>query len=203
MQAFAGDDGQRGPHANRMSFRERVSYVYDKENGLAITIRLLLNMAGTPPRASTAIADVRGRDALIGATRFSVRKVSSRTFFGDAVVTADSPSRPRLVFDDPFRVIGYCGDPANEIGVLLWSGIDPRRYFDRDHRSEIEAFRHLLTLDFSGQVVAWRSAPLDGQNRQWQEARPESIEHLNRRIRETEPLRYRPAQPPDSPTPSR
>lgn len=108
-------------------------------------------------------------------------------------MTADSPSRPRLAFDDPFRVIGYCGDPANETGVLLWSGIDPRRFFSRDHRSEIEAFNHLLTLDFSSQVVAWQTAAPDGQHREWREASPESIEHLNHRIRETEPLRYRPA----------
>ncbi|MEI2779763.1 MAG: hypothetical protein V9H25_00230 [Candidatus Competibacter sp.] len=111
----------------------------------------------------------------------------------------DSPSRPRLVFDDPFRVIGYSGDPADEIGVLLWSGIDPHRYFNRDHRTETESFRHLLTLDFSGQVVAWQSVRPDGRERQWLEVPPESIEDLNRRIRETEPLRYRPAQPPASP----
>ncbi len=116
-------------------------------------------------------------------------------------MNGDSPSRPRLAFDDPFRVIGYVGEPADEIGILLWSGIDPRRYFNRGNRPEVESFRHLLTLDFTGQVVAWQSMQPDDQEHRWLEAPSASIENLNRHISDVEPLRYRQAQPPASSKP--
>lgn len=108
-------------------------------------------------------------------------------------MNGDSLSRPRLIFDDPFRVIGYIGDPANEMGVLLWSGIDPHRYFSQNDLASVESFNHLLTLDYAGQIVAWQSLQSDNQERRWSEAPPDSIETLNRRIREVEPLRYRQA----------
>ncbi|MBK8185242.1 MAG: hypothetical protein IPK63_21005 [Candidatus Competibacteraceae bacterium] len=111
----------------------------------------------------------------------------------------DAPSsRPRLVFDDPFRVVGYVGEPAMEVGVLLWAGIDPQRYFRRNYRPEIESFRHLLTLDYAGQVVAWQSLQ-PGAEPPWLEVRPEIIENLNRHIRDVESLRYQEGQPPLSP----
>jgi hypothetical protein len=108
-------------------------------------------------------------------------------------VTGDSPSKPRLIFDDPFRVIGYGGDPANEMGILLWSGIDPHRYFSKNDLAAVESFSHLLTLDYAGQIVAWQSLQSDNRERRWSEAPQDSIETLNRRIREVEPLRYRQA----------
>jgi hypothetical protein len=117
-------------------------------------------------------------------------------------MNGDTPStRPRLIFDDPFRVVGYVGDPADETGVLLWSGIDPHRYFNRSDQSEAESFRHLLTLDYAGQVVAWQSKQTDDQGPRWLEAPPESIDNLNLRIHDVEPLRYQQAQPAASPKP--
>ena len=116
-------------------------------------------------------------------------------------MNGDSPSRPRLVFDDPFRVVGYVGEPAEETGVLLWSGIDPRRFFNRSDQSGTESFRHLLTLDYTGQVVAWQSMQIDDRGHRWLEAPPESIESLNRHIRDVEPLRYQQAKPTVSPKP--
>jgi hypothetical protein len=114
-------------------------------------------------------------------------------------VNGDSPSKRRLFFDDPFRIVGYVGEPAHETGVLLWSGIDPNRYFKRSPQSEVDSFEHLLTLDYAGQVVAWQSMQSDAQGRRWLEVPWESIENLNRHIRDVEPLRYRQAQPPASP----
>jgi hypothetical protein len=96
-----------------------------------------------------------------------------------------------LIFDDPFRVVGYVGEPADETGVLLWSGADPLRYLNRSDLLEVESFKHLLTLDFSGQVVAWHSMQSDDRERRWLEVAWQSIENLNRHIRDVGPLRYR------------
>ena len=106
-------------------------------------------------------------------------------------MNGDSPSRPRLIFDDPFRVVGYVGDPADETGVLLWSGIDPHRYFSKNDLAAVESFNHLLTLDYAGQIVAWQSMQSDDRERRWLEVAWQSIENLNRHIRDVEPLRYR------------
>lgn len=133
--------------------------------------------------------------------KFARNSLSFQLCFGGAAVNGDSPSMPRLAFDDPFRVVGYVGEPAGEIGILLWSGIDPHRYFKGSKRSEAESFRHLLTLDYTGHVVAWQSVRPDGQGEQWLEVPSESIEDLNRHIRNVEPLRYRQALPPDRPKP--
>ncbi|MDV7397854.1 hypothetical protein RZS08_41015, partial [Arthrospira platensis SPKY1] len=78
---------------------------------------------------------------------------------------------------------------------LLWSGIDPHLYFKRSDPSEGDSFQHLLILDYAGQVVAWQSRQSDDQGTQWLEVPWESIENLNRHIREAAPLRYRQAQP--------
>lgn len=110
-------------------------------------------------------------------------------------MNGDTPSRPRLVFDDPFRIVGYVGEPASETGILLWSGIDPHRYFKRSNLSEIASFKHLLTLDYAGQVVAWQSIQSGDRETQWLEAPSGSIDNLNRHIREVEPLRYHQTQP--------
>ncbi|MFO7642218.1 MAG: hypothetical protein R6X17_13425 [Candidatus Competibacteraceae bacterium] len=83
------------------------------------------------------------------------------------------------------------GEPANETGVLLWSGADLLRYLNRSDQLEVESFKHLLTLDFSGQVVAWHSMQSDDRERRWLEVAWQSIENLNRHIRDVEPLRYR------------
>jgi len=96
-----------------------------------------------------------------------------------------------LIFDDPFRVVGYVGDPADETGVLLWSGIDPHRYFSKNDLAAVESFNHLLTLDYAGQIVAWQSMQSDDRERRWLEVAWQSIENLNRHIRDVEPLRYR------------
>lgn len=106
-------------------------------------------------------------------------------------MNGDSPSRPRLVFDDPFRVVGYTGEPTDETGILLWSGIDPYRYFKGSHPAEIAPFKHLLTLDYAGQVVAWQTIQSSAQESRWLEVPSESLDNLNRRIRDVEPLRYR------------
>lgn len=107
-------------------------------------------------------------------------------------MNGDTPSsRPRLVFDIPFRVVGYVSTPAEEVGVLLWSGIDPYRYFNQSDRSGAESFEHLITLDYEGAVVGWQSAQLDGSERRWLEVSPDLITQLNERIRAGEPLRYR------------
>lgn len=107
-------------------------------------------------------------------------------------MNGDAPSsRPRLVFDVPFRVVGYVGAPAEEVGVLLWSGIDPYRYFKQSDRPGAGSFKHLLTLDYAGEVVGWQSAQLDGTERHWLDAQPDLIERINEHIRTVEPLRYR------------
>lgn len=136
----------------------------------------------------------------------AVTLVYTLLWFGYAseapVMNDDTPSsRPRLVFDDPFRIVGYVGEPTDEVGVLLWSGIDPYRYFKRGNKSEIESFRHLLTLDYAGQVVAWQSLDPGDHEHRWSEAPQESMDRLNDHIRSTEPLRYRLAQPPAPSTP--
>ena len=135
----------------------------------------------------------------LGALGWMVGPVSERAAIllsccGGAVVSGDVPSsRPRLVFDDPFRIVGYVSEPAREIGILLWTGIDPQRYFRRHNQSEVESFKHLLTLDYAGQVVAWQSKPANEQKDSWLEVQPEIIENLNRYIRDIEALRYRPS----------
>lgn len=107
-------------------------------------------------------------------------------------MNGDTPSsRPRLVFDVPFRVVGYVDAPPEEVGVLLWSGIDPYRYFKQGNRSGDESFKHLLTLDYAGEVVGWQSAQSDNSEHRWLDAPQDHIERINERIRTIEPLRYR------------
>jgi hypothetical protein len=98
-----------------------------------------------------------------------------------------------LAVDVPFRIIGYTGEPETEVGCLLWSGVDPQRYFKHGASAAEDkgAYTHLLTLDYVGQVVLWNSAQSNEQGRDWVEASPERIERLNRQIRGGEPLRYR------------
>ncbi len=115
-------------------------------------------------------------------------------------VSGDTPSRPRLAVDVPFRIIGYIGEPEIEMGRLLWSGIDPQRYFKRDASEEKEAYKHLLTLDYVGQVVLWHTAQPNEPGQVWLEASVERVERLNRQIRGGEPLRYRQEQPSASPS---